>query len=86
MLLNNVFQNKVDIAFAMFNYKAKFKGSQGLLKLDDIDKLAENFITTKALHAFVHSGAIPKVYSKLFQFLARLGIFIPMPVTNLGQL
>ena len=47
----------------MFNYKAKFKGSEGLLKLDDVNKLAENFITTKALHAFVHSGAIPKVYS-----------------------
>ena len=46
----------------MFNYKAKFKGSEGLLKLNDVNKLAENFITTKALNAFVHSGAIPKVY------------------------
>ena len=57
------FQNKLDVAYAMFNYKAKFKGSEGLLKLTDINKLAENSITTKALHAFVHSGAIPKVYS-----------------------
>ena len=70
----------VDVAFAMFNYKANFKGSQGLLKLEDVDKLAENFITTKALYAFVHSGAIPKVYSKLhFQFLARQGALIPIP-------
>ena len=63
LLLNNVFQNKLDVAYAMFNYKAKFKGSEGLLKLNDVNKLAENFITTKALNAFVHSGAIPKVYS-----------------------
>ena len=57
------FQNKLDVAYAMFNYKAKFNGSEGLLKLNDVNKLAENFITTKALNAFVHSGAIPKVYS-----------------------
>ena len=47
----------------MYDYKAKFSRWQGFFKKSDLDELSENYIVTKALHAFAHTGAIPKVYS-----------------------
>jgi len=100
MALKRPQEEKVDVAYAMYTYKAEFAGSStakpnqykiynteqasnGLHRLTtpvvedvltgklmepdrflrkaDVDELAENFIVTKALMAFAHSGTIPRV-------------------------
>ena len=62
-------QGKIDVAYAMYDYKGKFECSQGLFKKREIDVLSENWIVAKALQAFTHNGTIPKVFcfSHFFQ-------------------
>ena len=66
--LTHIFKGKIDVAYAMYDYKAKFKGEG--LKKGDVDVLSENYIVTKALLAFAHNGTIPKVL--YFWWLASL--------------
>ena len=66
VFIYNLFQDKVDVAYAMFDFEAEFAKSfkttfGDLFKKSDIDTLAENFIVTKALQAFAQHGTIEKV-------------------------
>ena len=65
-LIVDLFQEKVDVAYAMFELDAEFAKTfkttfANLFKKSDIDTLAENFIVTKALQAFAQHGTIQKV-------------------------
>ena len=55
-------QEKIDVAYAMYEYSASFTGTSAkLFKKTEYDELAENFIVTKGLQAFLHHGIILKV-------------------------
>ena len=54
-------KDKIDVAYAMYDYTAKFSGPEGLLRKEDVDELTQNYIVTKALKAFAQTGTIPRV-------------------------
>ena len=64
-----MFQEKIDVAYAMYSYKGTFLGNSGAwpwssnrIVKSEMDALGENYIVTKALMAFVKQGYIPKVF------------------------
>ena len=72
ILYKILFQEKIDVAYAMYSYKGTFLGNAGAwwwssnrIVKSEIDALGGNYIVTKSLMAFVKQGYIPKVFLHL---------------------